>query len=600
MTLRCNNTTMSNYSKNTPNRNSQRIPRSRRTTQARLSGIRDTKARNVQVGNVAPRATALNAEPVIMGPGGILLTRRQFLYGAAGVAALAVAGGVGINAINASNAKAQDIPVLNVSEKAVTSSENFEYSENYADAMKLTGSVALPYGTLIWANDPNFAFCLLPTTTGSPLTNIGIIDLQTLGWGTLVTHAVGESKRFEIYDVRGTSSGIVWTEADILEGTWRVYAATFGKDVNNASGATATSATSSTATLSATTNTSAQKPFTIPKQATNYDASPYLNTPVLLAEGDLNWETPTLAAVGVYAYWQELPKATGAASNQNSLLKRYMFGTGVVSGAGTGEDTSAKNTTASTGNAANSNVTTSGKDYVKTVYESPGRMACALSATANGIVFAPRVDALNVYYQLTLIDAQTTEVLDRLILPASMRPAEVGYGNTGFSFGFTGIYSYGGGIANLGTYTPKQAPGITFKGALQNALEEVAAARRTTKDLLDKEGLAKAELMAQTAVNDAYSSCEWFRFARTPLCPPAQCGAFFVVKSSASIIGADLTQNWYFALPVENGAPDYGEFLANSGAVNSIVSYTQINYTPINGETIVECRLKIWKPATGY
>ena len=35
---------------------------------------------------------------------------------------------------------------------------------------------------------------------------------------------------------------------------------------------------------------------------------------------------------------------------------------------------------------------------------------------------------------------------------------ECGWGKTGFSFAFDGIYNYGEGIANLGTYLPMEAP----------------------------------------------------------------------------------------------------------------------------------------------
>lgn len=488
----------------------------------------------------------------------ILISRRHFLYGAAGVAALVAAGGIGVAVSSATSASAQDIPILNVPEKAVADSEDYEYYEEYSEEMKLAGSMSLPFGTLVWANDPDLAFCLLPTTTGSPLASVGVIDLESLGWGTLLTHAVGESEGYEIYDVRGTSSGIVWTEADILDGNWRVYAASLGAGGNSGDGGAGAGAGASNA------NAILGSGISLPNRATSFDASSYLGEPQLLAEGGPDWETPTLTAWGGYAYWQELPKATGAASQENSLLRRCVFGAGASA--------------------------------VETVYESPGRMACAAASTQGGIVFAPRVEAVNVYYQLTYIDGQTAKVLDRLTLPASMKPTEVGYGRTGFSFAFDGIYSYGGGIANLGTYTPKQMPSTTYASAYESALADVAAKRKTTKDQLADADIAEAELAAQTAVADAYSECEWFRFARSPMCPPAWCSSYFMVKSSSAIVGISLADNWYFALPVENGAPDYGEFMASEGTCSNIVSYTQISYTPINGSSIVECRLKIWEP----
>lgn len=535
--------------------------RPRRKTGAASTGSRSGAGMGAGVGSGA------NAEIEF---GGIHVSRRTFLFGAAGVAALIAAGGIGVAVSDSTKANAQSIPLLEVPESAVSDSETYEYYEDYAEEMKLVGSVALPYGTLVWANDNDLAFCLLPTQTGSPLTSVGVIDLQSFGWGTLLTHAVGESEGYEIYDVRGTSGGIVWTEADILDGNWRVYAAAFGTGAGAAGAAgtgtagTGNSGNAGTAT-GATDSRASGSGISLPNRASGFDASSYLGTPMLLSEGGPEWETPSLTAWGNYAYWQELPKATGAASSENSLLRRCLFGAASAS--------------------------------VETVYESPGRMACAPTSTAGGVVFAPRAEAVNVYYQLTYIDGQTAHVLDQLTLPASMKPVEVSYGKTGFAFAFDGIYSYGGGIANLGTYTPKAMPSTTFATAYEKALDDIAAKRKTAKDQLNESEKAEATLMAQNATAEAYSSCEWFRFARSPLCPPAWCGSYFMVKSSSAIVGASLADNWYFALPVENGAPDYGEFMASAGTCRNIVSYTQINYTPINGNTVVECRLKIWGPA---
>ncbi|MEG0096725.1 MAG: Tat pathway signal protein, partial [Raoultibacter sp.] len=75
--------------------------------------------------------------------------------------------------------------------------------------------------------------------------------------------ALGQSEGFEVYDARASELGMIWTEANILEGTWRVYAAS----------------------LSATT----------------------LGKPALLDQGDAQWEAPTIAAVGDSAFWQCLP-----------------------------------------------------------------------------------------------------------------------------------------------------------------------------------------------------------------------------------------------------------------------------------------------------
>ena len=303
----------------------------------------------------------------------MLLTRRHFLYGVAGVAALAALGGG--YAYMQSNEDPGDVTTLNVPENAVFTSEDCAQIEDASSVMSLSASVELPYGSLVWAND-DIAACLLPTETSKPLAQIALLALGTGNYVTVVSNAVGESEGFEIYDVRACSKGVVWTEADILEGTWRIYHA-------------------------------------------SSDGSS-IGTPALAEEGDSDWEMPTLAAVGDHAFWQCIPRKDGPAKSEDSLLKRAAFGS------------------------SNS----------ETVYTSHGRMATAPYAGADSVTITPRADTSGTYYQLTNINASTGAVTDALVLPASMKPLEAGFGDTGFTFSFESIYNYGGGIANLGTYTP--------------------------------------------------------------------------------------------------------------------------------------------------
>ena len=192
-----------------------------------------------------------------------MLTRRHFLYGVAGVAALAAVGG---GAAWAAGRSGDDdaLKTLKVPENAVTAQTDLEEMENYEDAVTLAGSAKLPFGTLVWCSDDAVAACLLPTETAKPLAEVGLLDLSSAECTTIIEHAVGEAEGFEIYDVRANSAGVVWTEADILDNVWRVYAAS----------------------LSGTT----------------------LGEPQLLDEGDVNWEMPTLAVAAGYAFWQRLPQ----------------------------------------------------------------------------------------------------------------------------------------------------------------------------------------------------------------------------------------------------------------------------------------------------
>lgn len=411
--------------------------------------------------------------------GDVLLTRRHFLYGALGIGALAaVGGGASVVVGQMQNSQDDDVSVLEVPESAVVTSDAFTEVDP-ANYMSAIGNFELPYGSMVWANDDDIAACLLPTEQSSPITQVSLLALGS-GVNTVVLEeAVGNAEGFEIYDVRATSTGMIWTEADILDGTWRVYSATH--------------------------NGSA------------------LGTPTLLEEGTSEWDTPTIAAVGNYAFWQVVPKTDSEHYADGSVLKRATMGTSTS----------------------------------EIIYTARGRMVCPPYGLDDAIVIAPRVDSSTVYYQLTCIDAASGEVRDTVTLPASMSPLEVGYGDTGFMFSFDAIYNYGDGISNLGTYVPT------------------------------------------SAVTDSnYSAASWFRFSRTPTAAPAWCGPYLMVKSTSSVCGINLDTNEYFSFDVETGADDYGEYLATTGAHNSIVTFTNVDDNPVNGDARKCCVVKVWAPLT--
>lgn len=311
--------------------------------------------------------------------GEVLLTRRHFLYGALGIGALAAAGAGGtVIAQQMGSASDDDVAVLEVPKSAVTAviaSDAFA-EVDFAERMQLASTCELPYGSLVWANDDEIAACLLPGETGKPLTQVALLSLSSGSYATVLERAVGSDEGFEVYDVRATSSGLVWTEADILDGVWRIYTA-------------------------------------------RSDGSS-LGTPTLVDEGNADWETPAIAAVGNRAFWQVLPKADGAKRTEDSLLKRA----------------------------------TMGATDVEVAWTSHGRMASAPYGLEDSLVITPRADTGSVHYQLTHLDAASGEALDTLVLPSSMKPLEAGYGATGFTFAFDGAYQYGDGIADLGTYLP--------------------------------------------------------------------------------------------------------------------------------------------------
>ncbi len=418
----------------------------------------------------------------------VLLTRRHFLYGAAGVAAAAA---LGAAAVVADQLSGDDtgIATLDVSEEDVFTTQDCTQLGNTDAHMQLYASIKLPYGSMVWANSSTYAFALIPTETGKPLSQVAILALPSGSYTTVLPNAVGEAEGFEIYDVRGCDSGLVWTEADILDGVWRVYAAT-------------------------------------------HDGSS-IGQPVLLDEGDGNWEMPMLAAVGSHAWWQLLPRTDGEARYESSKLMRSPF-------------TVAK---------------------PEEVLSSNGRMSTPPYATEGGVVVTPRAETSGTYYQLTHIGA-SGKITDTLILPSLMRPLEAGYGKTGFSFMYDAIYNYGGGIANLGTYTPAKAGSPAGN---------------------DPTGAAGAE---------TYGKRTWFRYDRVPAAPPAWCGKWFMVKAPTAVVGVDVEAREYFLLEIKSGCDTYGEYLATTGTQSLVVTYCNIDHTSLEGEKERHCLVRVWEPVS--
>lgn len=98
-----------------------------------------------------------------------------------------------------------------------------------------------------------------------------------------------------------------------------------------------------------------------------------------------------------------------------------------------------------------------GSGDVAVPYTSKKAFATRVTSADDGVVITPRAEAQGTYYQLTKISAKDNSTVDQMTLPSSMTPDLASYGRSGFSFGFSSIYNFGGGIANLGTYTPRSA-----------------------------------------------------------------------------------------------------------------------------------------------
>lgn len=304
------------------------------------------------------------------------MTRRRFLIAAGVVAAAAVT--AGSVAVVSQQQSTPTIDTLAVPSGNVATLSDYSQIDA-SSAFALQGDYSLPFGTQLWCNDDSMAACLIPTDQASPLSLGAVLDLSTGKYTTVLGQANGQGDGFEIYDIRGTAQGLVWTECNIFENTWRVLCAGLsGTSLSNAR---------------------------------------------IVDSGDGSTESPSLAAVGPYAYWTVMPPASADnASSATAQLKR---------------------------------ATMSGGD-AEVVYESTGRMACPLYADNDAVVLAPHHPSSTRYYQLVRIDTQGN-ITDTLTLPSGMQPNEVGYGPNGFSFCFESIYNFGDGIANLGTYSPTAA-----------------------------------------------------------------------------------------------------------------------------------------------
>ncbi|MEC4185392.1 Tat pathway signal protein [Adlercreutzia sp. R21] len=453
-----------------------------------------------------PRAGATEGREITL-PGGheVLLTRRHFLYGAAGIAALALMG-TGAAYASGQSKGADSTDTLSVPQDAVFSSNDLEKIDDASTVMELTASIKLPFGSLVWSCDDAVAACLLPTEVAKPLAQIGLILPDQGDYVTVLEHAVGEDEGFEIYDVRANSAGVIWTEADIMDSIWRVYGATLSGET--------------------------------------------LGEPQLLDEGDADWEMPTLACAANYGFWQRLPQLDGNARVENSLLKRAAFGTADV----------------------------------EVVYESKGRMACAPTSCGDAVIASPRARTSGTYYQLTRIEGSTGQVTDACVLPSSMRPFECGYGKTGFNFAFDGIYNYGDGIANLGTYMPLAS------------FEHPSLEGDEPSDENAETGGPHLSGTAANTSTEAYSDQQWFHYARNPLSAPAWCGDWVMVRGQSSVCAVDLTSKRYTSLPLENGASSYGDFIASTNMGSRAITYSNIDHTSLDGKQTKHCLVRVWQP----
>ena len=249
-----------------------------------LSGTPGLGGIGISGGSPTGRGTP---RPAVGDGGQTLITRRGLLLGALGVGVLAAAG-AGVAAVaGGKDSSTPDIQTLKVPTDAVFSISDLSQVENTDDCAEQQGSYDLPYGSLVWCNDSKFACCLIPTEKAKPLAQVATLALSSGTSAVVLDKARGQDEGFEIYDARCTSQGVVWTEANIMDGTWRIFAG---------------------------------------KLNSNGDA---LSNIQQLDEGSTDqFETPTIAAVGGHAFWQVMPQAnsTVTAASLIAQLKSVSMG----------------------------------------------------------------------------------------------------------------------------------------------------------------------------------------------------------------------------------------------------------------------------------
>ena len=210
----------------------------------------------------------------------IAISRRQLIAGAAGIAGIALASSGIARLTSKKEEAAEDSSALSVAPDSVFTLSDCTEADA-SDCMRLVSEFKLPYHTLVWACNDSYASCLVPTSGSAPITKAGILDLDSGSLATVLDGPISSENGYDIYDVRCSSRGIVWTEANAFTGEWRVYHATHSGES--------------------------------------------IGDPMLADHGTTDYEIPTLAVSEARAFWQVLPSA--GTKGVESLLKSSTYGT---------------------------------------------------------------------------------------------------------------------------------------------------------------------------------------------------------------------------------------------------------------------------------
>lgn len=608
----------------------------------------------------------------------LTITRRTLVRGAIGAGV--VAGIAGVNGVMHSRKNVTLSSELTIGPQSVVTLDTFTQLDEPGEMMHLLDSVDLPYHSLAWMSDEGILAYLTPTKSGHPLNAVGVVrfggnnvkargaDAPGAGAAGAASGAAGaesaldtgvgageelngaarstirgiqkpqivlsqahdNAEGFDIYDVRASRQGIIWLEAHVLTNTWRVWCARFTKTG--------------------------------------------IDQPLLLDEGTQYESMPTLGIIRNMVFWQiDVPlrkskeKAQEGTSAQVAASSTALAaatlgagagGAGSQTGTGNGANGSGASAGGSAGNDAsvrpdskpnsaqsnkNANAHASGtqasvscirsaflpgeaSNAVRCFRESKAGFVTSLGVSNNLICAAERMQQSRSHTRLVALDTSGT-LVDSLVLPAGIRPVNIAYGKSGFTFGIEGSYKNKTGITKLGTYFPLAVslPQVRVKnGELgekgANQVEQITKAEQAAQDLRaartgQAAQTAQAERGAQRGAGNAsatsekhalaselsyaalYNASTWFHFGRTPTTAPCWCDDMVIVKSTYSVLAIDLRAKNYVMLPVDSGADQWGEWCASSGNHATFVTFTSINDKPIGKEPVRVCRVKVWEKA---
>lgn len=306
------------------------------------------------------------------------ITRRDFLgVAGASIASALVFGAPAVLSGCSGKSSGDSMNVLTVASNQVVTLDAFTEIEDAAGNYDLLELARYPKGTMLFASGDAVAAALCTGETASPLSTCSLVKLADGTQTQVLDRAVNHDKGYSIFAARASNDLLVWVESNYLTSEWVVYSAAI-------TGATA------------------------------------IGKPVMLDEGDGEYDTPEIAVIGSTAYWIVQPAESGSRTKEDSYLK------------------------ASSGGSRSANIITS-----------HGRFNGGLSVSGQVLTAMPRADSSSgVYYQLSAIAAGTGSMIASQVMPHSYRPSNAIYMGNAFAFTIPASYDYGGGIANVGTYYP--------------------------------------------------------------------------------------------------------------------------------------------------